>query len=374
MGIDDHLEFEEHYHEKGQKRASRKQRRLAISKDRSKFKKTDAKKEKSPFTSFPENIRRGRVLAISKEGVLVNFAQKEYLCVLKGSLKKEKTKKKNLIIVGDFVLFTDSNSEMETIVHVEPRTSFLSRADNLSQKREQLIAANIDQAFITVSLYYPYLKPALVDRYLIAAKKGHMHAVIIINKIDFLTNPPEDLEQEVIDTEKELFEEFLKTYTALGYKILLISTKTEEGIETLKEIMQEKASVFVGQSGVGKTSLINAATKRQLRVGSIVEKTKKGSHTTTSSILLPVEGNGFVIDTPGIKSFGLWDLTTAEIRRNFPEMESFSQHCRYPNCSHMHEPDCAVQEAVDRKKISLMRFESYQTLMNEALEKKLHNF
>ncbi len=367
MCPEDPWDFEEDYHESGRKRADRKERHLKSYKDR---KHQPSQKRQPSEEFFSESLKKGRVLSISKEGIHVCDEQRrQYLCVLKGSLKKQRTQQKNLIIVGDFVFFSDTGAAIETIFHVQERFSLLSRADHLSRKKQQLIAANIDQAFITVCLYYPYLKPALIDRYLIAAKKGKMEGVLVINKMDLLAKPPERLDSSSVDIERKLFENILETYTKIGIEVLLVSTVNNEGISDLQKKMQQKASVFVGQSGVGKTSLINASLKKNLPTGKVVWQTGKGAHTTTSAVLLPIEGEGFVIDTPGIKSFGLWELTAADIRGNFPEINGFAQDCRFPNCLHIHEPDCAVRAAVAQNNISLMRYESYTTLIEESLQK-----
>jgi ribosome biogenesis GTPase len=374
MTKDHYLDFEEQYHAKGEKKSSRKERKEVQSKDKSKYKISDEKKKQAskPFPTNDETFRRGRVLAISKEGIFIGNQKGEYLCVLKGALKKEKTKQKNLIVVGDFVRFTKTNNATETIVFIEPRKTLLSRADNLSRKKQQLIAANIDQILITSSIYQPYLKPALIDRYIIATKKGGMEPIIIINKIDYLQNPPTDLDQNAIDSQRELFEQFLTDYSKLGLNVLLVSAQTGEGLENLQHLLQSKASAFVGQSGVGKTSLINLAAAKKLKVGELAKKTKKGAHTTTSSVLLPIDQESFIIDTPGIKSFGLWELSKSLIHDNFSEFKPFSIHCRFPNCTHTHEPDCTVKEAVNEKKISAIRYESYKTLLQETAEKGFH--
>jgi ribosome biogenesis GTPase / thiamine phosphate phosphatase len=372
MSRDDHLwRMEEDFFSQDRKE-SRKERKRASNKDRSKFKKTDQDQlKKQTQLGEQENydaLARGRVLAILPEGVLVSSDHKEYLCSLRGSLKKDKNRIKNLVAVGDFVRFEAKDSQQGTIVFIEDRHSILSRADNLSRNKEQLIAVNIDQVLITTSIVLPPIKPFLVDRYIIAALKGNMQPIIVINKIDLLDSPPEGIDPVHFAEEQALYEEFLKVYRALHFTVVPVSIGTNQGIEELKNAMHGKTSVFSGQSGVGKSSLINAVTGSDLATGDIVQRTRKGSHTTTTTHLIPLEGGGFCIDTPGIKSFGLWDLQTDDIAAYFSEIFALSPDCKFPDCSHLNEPDCAVKKAVEEHRISPLRFASYCALMSSSSE------
>ncbi len=347
---DNHLNFEEEFHE-GDRKAGRKERKRAQLADRSKYKKTDQKKKQEVLVEG----QRGRVLAIFAEGIIVDDGSKSYLCSLRGRLKKERTIQKNLIIVGDWVRFIPVGDE-GAITYVEERSSILARADNLSRKKRQLIAVNIDQVFITCSVVSPPLKPFLIDRYIIAALKGKMQPVIVINKIDLLKDNEE---------EKILFEKVIETYRLLEIPVIMVSAETEEGLSEIKEYMHHKASVFSGQSGVGKSSLINKLLGSELRVGEVVSKTLKGSHTTTTAHLLPLKEGGFCIDTPGIKSFGIWQLEREDLRLYFQELDKISSECHYPNCTHLHEPLCAVIKSLETHKISPLRYSSYCALMEE---------
>ncbi len=339
--------IEEEFHSRGERKRCRKERQVATSTDRSKFKKTDQNLHKKKIPSL-ENLKRGQVIAILSEGILVDAEGAHTLCSLKGTLKQENSLVKNLVAVGDFVHFSEAGS----IAHVEERRSILSRADNLSRKKQQLIAVNIDQVLITASLCFPALKPFLVDRYIIAARKGNMDPIVVVNKVDLFS--------EAAEEEKMLYLEFVKAYGALGIPIICVSTTTGEGFEALKTVMHQKTSVFSGQSGVGKSSLINAVTGTRQSVGELVERTNKGSHTTTTTHLLPVEGGGFCIDTPGIKSFGVWDLTKEDVIGYFPEMQG---ECKYPDCRHSQEPGCVIPKKVENQEISPLRFASYLALM-----------
>jgi ribosome biogenesis GTPase len=355
------LDYEEKFH-KDDKREFKEERKRAIDKDRSKYKKTDQSQKKKQEALEPaaqESGMQGRVLGIYPEALHVDVDGTIYLCQLKGSLKKDKSNKKNLVTIGDFVLFEIKDQTCGTIFRILPRRSVLSRADNLLRRKEQLIAANIDQVLITTSIHYPVLKPFLIDRYIIAAEKGNMQPIIVINKVDLLEE----------SLEEELLAELEDVYKKLSIPFLRVSANTGQGIDELKAVMAGKASVFSGQSGTGKSSLINAVTGANLKTGQIVDKTVKGSHTTTSATLLPLEGGGFCIDTPGIKSFGLWDLTPAEIEPYFTEIGTKALECKFSGCSHGNEPGCAVQEALEKGEISPIRFESYCSLI-ETLKKE----
>lgn len=367
--FDDYLDFEEDYQPRG-KRESRKERRESQTRDRSKYKKTDQdqrrehlKAEEPPLGG---NYKRGRVLSISPEIITIAAEHQNYICTLKGALKKERTKQKNLIAVGDFVHFEVKSIDSGAITHVEKRTSFLARADNLSRRKQQLIAVNIDQVFIVMSVVAPKLKPLLIDRYILSALKGNMKPIILINKIDLLSDPPENIQAVDIAAEKMLLEEFREAYTPLNIPIVELSVTTGENLDKLKALMHNQTSVFSGQSGVGKSSLINATLGSSLPIGEMVEKTRKGSHTTTTAELIPLQDEGFCVDTPGIKSFGVYDINPEEILLTFPDFVPFASECKFPNCTHIHEPNCAIKEALETKKIHPLRYASYTTLLQES--------
>ena len=348
---------EERFHSKDKKQF-RKERRHAQERDRSKFKKTDlGRLGAKEAIIHDESLPQGRVVAITGEGIWVDINGVEFLCSLKGLIKKERMQSKNLIAVGDFVYVQTDDQKEGSIVSIKERYSTLARVD-ISGKQQQLIAVNIDQVLIITSVTNPPLKPALVDRYLIAAEKGKMHPVIVVNKIDLL--------DELGPEERDLYREFLVAYERLGYPILSVSTKTSSGIANLRAMMKNKASVFSGQSGVGKSSLLNIAFQFDQTTAELVTKTRKGSHTTSTSQLLPLPEGGFCIDTPGIKSFGIWDLQKSDLSDHFRELAPFAAACRYANCSHREEPSCAVQEAVENQQIARIRYDSYCSLFEEV--------
>ena len=347
--MSDRFDAEEQFHAEENKQL-RKARKILQTTDRSKFKKTDEAQVKTQ--EIDADLPRGRVIAITGEGSLVEINGKKEICSIKGTLKKTKTRSKNLLAVGDYVRVVS-----KVIVQIEPRFSTLSRTD-ISGKKEQLIATNIDQAIIAVSILEPPLKPALIDRYLIAAAKGNLHPILVINKIDLL---------HISEEEDELYAEFLAAYEPLGFPILAISNKTGSGIAALKSLMKNKTSVICGQSGVGKSTLLNTAFQMERRTGELSGKTFKGTHTTTTAELIPLPGGGYCVDTPGIRSFGVWKLSKDEVIEHFTEIAELGQTCHFQNCSHTAEPKCSVLQALQEGHLPMLRFESYCSLLDEAL-------
>ena len=355
----EHDNFEDRYYHKDNKEQKR-NRKILEKKDRSKFKKTDTDQKIKESYVHDSSLPIGRVISVESEGAIVYEESTDlyYSCAVKGSLKYSTGKEKNLLTIGDFVVFDKLSSQQGHIQKILDRRSTLYRADNFHRRKMQLIAANIDQVFITVSCVHPSIKPALIDRYIIAALKGNMKPVIILTKIDLIKD---DLEA------MEIIQDIIDTYKSLSYDIFPLSVVTHEGIDELKNRMKGKASVFSGQSGVGKTSIINLITKSDFKTKAIIEKTMKGSHTTTKAHLVPLECGGFCIDTPGIRSFGMWDLKKDEITSFFPEIESESKSCKFNNCTHVNEPGCSVIKAVEDGTIKAFRYESYLNLLSEDI-------
>ncbi len=346
------------------------ERKRAKKRDRSQYKKTDQDQLQKRELAIPDgDLKKGIVTTIRPEQFIVDCAGTSYTCSLRGNLKKDKTRLKNLVIVGDIVYFAETDPNTGVIASVEPRTSVLSRADHLSQQKEHLIAANVDQVFITVSVMDPPLRATIIDRYLIAAEKGSLRPIILCNKVDLLTSP--DYPEEDRIRQKEIMDECLDVYLDLGITFIPVSAQTGEGIDQVIALLKDRISVFSGQSGTGKSSLINRATGLDLKVGRTVAATKKGSHTTSSAQLLPLEFGGWCIDTPGIKSFGVWDLKEQDLRSYFDEIHAESSRCKFPDCRHDNEPDCAIPAAIEEGRISLLRFESYLTLLRSLRERHL---
>jgi ribosome biogenesis GTPase / thiamine phosphate phosphatase len=260
---------------------------------------------------------------------------------------------KSMLAVGDGVAVSDEGGVWK-LTEVLPRRSVLARPDPLHKHMQRLIAANIDVVVHVVSVKAPPLRPRLIDRFLIAIQRGQAEPVICVNKIDLVDS-----------RERETEVARLATYRDLGVPVIACSTKTGEGLDPLRDLLRGKTAAFVGHSGVGKSSILNALdTRLQLRT-SEVRKRGSGRHTTTSSTLFDLGDGTYVIDTPGIREFGLWDLDRQSLRDFFPEFEDAAPLCRFNDCSHVHEPQCEVKERVERGEINRARYETYLRLYED---------
>jgi ribosome biogenesis GTPase / thiamine phosphate phosphatase len=256
------------------------------------------------------------------------------------------------LVVGDGVTL-EMRGEDGVIVAVHARRNSLLRKAPM-KNRAQVLAANVDQALLVFAAVEPEPKPGLLDRFLVACHLAGIEAVITINKID------QGLEK---------VERWLPAYEELGYRVLLVSARTGWGLGVFKRLLVDRTTLFCGPSGAGKSSLLNAVYPGfRLKVGSLSESTGKGRHTTSMAELMPLPYGGFVVDTPGLREFGVWEATTEELEAAFPEVASRSGRCRYPNCTHQHEPECAVLAAVEAGEIAEGRLKSFQKILAEALE------
>jgi len=237
------------------------------------------------------------------------------------------------------------------IESVEKRRSMFFRPAKGSESKKQVLAANIDQLAAVISVMQPPLKPGLIDRFLIAAEIGGLRPVVIINKIDLGRIP--------------ILDEIEKWYAALGIEYHIISALNGDGMETLEKSLTGHKTIFAGHSGVGKSTILNRMIPGlDLKVGAISESTDKGIHTTTQIELFELPRGGYVVDSPGLKVLGLWDVQKEELDEFFPEMLEYRDSCRFTGCSHTHEPDCAVKQAVDEGRIADFRYKSYLTIYN----------
>ena len=262
-------------------------------------------------------------------------------------------------VVGDIVHFTWEQSDLALglIIAVELRDNALVRADAMG-RRPQTLAANLDRIWI-VSALDPPPKSGLIDRYLVAAHVNKINVGIILNKVDLF------MDEDHVDE----LSEFLSPYQALKLPILLLSATKGDGIDELCRALGGERSVFVGHSGVGKTSLLNALIPGlDEAVTEVSESTGKGQHTTTTSTLYELEGGGELIDSPGIRSFGLWDMPPEELKDHFVEFLEFAHQCHFHNCTHLHEPQCAVLEALDQDLIHIERYENYVRIYDDLLD------
>lgn len=299
----------------------------------------------------PETCRLGRVLRVQG---LINLVQLDdgqiRQCATRRLLKTLATDQRHVVVAGDRVWVRPEGADEGIVERVEPRRGVLSRD---SRGRQHIIAANVDQVLIVVSVAEPALKPHLVDRYLVAAERNGVTPIICLNKVDLVDRA--DLQPVV------------GTWAQYGYRVLQISATREWGVDALRELLAGRETAVSGQSGVGKSSLLNALDPQLgLRVGHVSQENQKGRHTTTTAELIPLSCGGFVVDTPGIRQFQLWDVEPKELAGFFRDLRPYVSHCRYPNCTHDHEDECAVKDAVADGYLDLRRYESYlKMLANE---------
>ena len=267
----------------------------------------------------------------------------------------------NPVAVGDKVEFelqhdeTSKDGVTGIISGVEARKNYIIRkASNLS-KESQIIAANIDHAFIVVTVNYPVTLPGFIDRYLISAMAYRIPASLVFNKIDLYN-----------DKDYEKLEDYLNTYESIGYKCFQVSAEKNFNIDLLRDELKDKISLFSGLSGVGKSSILNRLDPTlELKTGIISDHHQQGKHTTTFAEMFEMKDGGYLIDTPGIRGFGVIDMEKTEISHYFPEMFGLLGQCRFFNCTHVHEPGCAVKSAYEKGEIPATRYESYLSLIGE---------
>ncbi len=292
---------------------------------------------------------QGRVLsAIGLNCVVLGEDGKRYTCTVRRVVRTLAREARNAVVTGDDVLFQPTGHEDEGVIErVEPRRGTISR---FSHRREHVIVANVDQVAIVVSAADPPLKPNLIDRFLISAEKGGVGAIICINKAD-LIDPVE-------------IQPVLGRYAQLGYDVVLTSAADDTGIPRLRALLKDRETVFTGQSGVGKSSILNRIQEDlSLETGDVSDWTRKGRHTTRRAVLLELEFGGYVVDTPGIRQLDLWGVQPEEVEGYFIEFRPFVPRCRFPDCTHTHEQDCGVKRAVADDLISLERYESYARIV-----------
>jgi ribosome biogenesis GTPase len=299
-----------------------------------------------------EACRPGRVLRIYRDVCVVGTDDgSEVRCAVRWLLRSLTTHERNIVTTGDRVWFRPvprMSGEVEgapegVIERVEPRHGVLTRA---SRKREQVMVANVDQVVIVVSLVEPDLKPHLIDRFLASASKGDIQPVLCLNKVDRV---------DPID-----YQRLIGFYNQLGIPTLLTSATTGQGIDVLAQRLKDRQTVFSGQSGVGKSSLLNAVQPDLgLQVREVSDVNQKGRHTTTTAELIRLNFGGWVVDTPGVRQFSLWDTRPEEVEGYFKEFHPFVPLCSFPDCTHTHEERCAIKRAVYRRQISFERYTSY---------------
>jgi len=279
---------------------------------------------------------------------------------LKGNFRLKAIKSTNPVAVGDFV-FIEENSEGTALIYeIEDRKNYIIRRSSNLSKQSHVIAANIDQAFLIATVNYPATTTTFIDRFLATTEAYRIPALLFFNKMDRYT-------QE----EKEYVDALINLYETTGYSCYKISAIEENDLSFIINLLKDKTTLFSGHSGVGKSTLINRLIPNlQLKTQKISEYHNKGMHTTTFSEMMELPEGGYIIDTPGIKGFGVFDMESGEISHYFPEIFKFSEKCRFNNCTHRKEPGCAVLEAVEKHYISESRFKSYLNILEDEKENK----
>ena len=277
-------------------------------------------------------------------------------CKMRGVLRLKGLRCTNPVAVGDRVQVEDKGGDAPVVGDIEPRRNYIIRRSSNLSKEFQIIAANLDQAVLVATLTNPETSTTFIDRFLATAEAYQVPAVLAFNKIDLLDT----------DEWRSRLDELRTLYESIGYPVITMSAATGEGADALRAQLAGKMSLLSGNSGVGKSSIINLLVPdAHVRVGDVSHTHHKGMHTTTFSELLDLPGGGAIIDTPGVKAFGTIDFERAEVAHYFPEIFRISDDCRFNNCTHTHEPGCAVLEAVEQGKIAPSRFTSYLSILEE---------
>jgi ribosome biogenesis GTPase len=289
------------------------------------------------------------VIAVASGRCRIFFDGREVDCVIPSEIAKNQ---RSTLAVGDRVVAEPIEGALWRLTEILPRRTVLSRPDPFNPRVERLIAANIDLVANVVSIKNPPLRPRLIDRFLIATQRGGAQPAICVNKIDLVSDRDDALQP-------------LRIYEELQIPVVACSTKTGEGIDALRTLLTGKTSALVGHSGVGKSSILNALDASLSLATADVHKKGTGRHTTTSSTLFDLGDDTYVIDTPGIREFGLWDVTPEALRESFPEFQEAAEWCRFNDCTHLHEPDCEVKRRLERGEIHRVRYDTYVRLAED---------
>lgn len=287
----------------------------------------------------------------------VDLGERVVPCVLRGKFRKEERDSTNPVVVGDEVEIALEEENQGVIKEILPRRTQLSRPSPRDKKREHLVVANVSQAVIVASPQKPKVPLGFIDRVLIACQDYEIQPLLCVNKVDLVS-------------EREDLENYREVYGPTKINLLFVSAKEGENIDGLREALKGQISVFVGQSGVGKSSLLNALEPTlELKVGRVSSSNQKGRHTTTYASLLKLTSGGYVVDTPGLKEFGLREIPLEELSYFFPEMEIYLAQCKFKSCLHRVEPECQVRRAVEDGKIHPERYKNYCQIL-DSLESK----
>jgi ribosome biogenesis GTPase / thiamine phosphate phosphatase len=277
-------------------------------------------------------------------------------CRLKGQFRIHGIRTTNPVAVGDRVEFEyESGDEQGTIFLIHERHNYIIRKSIKLSKSSHIIASNIDRLYVIASIEQPRTSTGFIDRVLVTAEAYHIPAAVVFNKIDIYNSKSH-----------ERYQQLMELYSGIGYGSYAVSALKGEGIQELKSDLKDKVNLFTGHSGVGKSALINAIeTGLTIKTGEISDYHSKGMHTTTFAEMHPLSFGGFIIDTPGIKEFGLIHFESREVSERFPEFRELLPYCHYKNCTHVHEPGCAVKEALNNGKINQGRYSNYLGILTD---------
>lgn len=316
-------------------------------------------KKKSYESKISKETREGKVIRNTGSAYIVRLSDGTIVnCRVKGNFRIKGIRTTNPVAVGDIVDVTASADDADYIVAIHPRRNYIiRRASNLS-KESHIIAANVDRAVLVASLKDPSTPTTFIDRFLATAEAYNVPAMLLLNKSDIWD-----------DDDRELADALTYLYQSIGYPCFSVSALTGEGIDQLRELFAGKVNLFSGNSGVGKSSLINAIVPGVgLRTGEISDIHHTGTHTTTFSEIIDLPGGGEIIDVPGVKGFGVIDFDPSEVSHFFPDIFKAGHDCRYGDCRHTGEPGCAVADAVAAHTISESRYNSYLSILEEVLD------
>ena len=281
-------------------------------------------------------------------------------CKIKGNFRLKGIRSTNPVAVGDNVEIALNSEGTAFITHIEERRNYIIRKSQNLSKQSHILAANVDEAFLIVTVNYPQTSTTFIDRFLASAEAYSVPVVLVFNKCDILS-----------DDERHYQQSMIHLYETIGYECREVSAATGEGVDGLHELLKGKITLLSGNSGVGKSTLINKILpEANLRTAEISDAHNTGMHTTTFSEMLELPEGGYIIDTPGIKGFGTFNMEPEELTSYFPEIFHFSKGCKFSNCTHTHEPGCAVLKAIDDHFIAQSRYQSYLNMLEDKDENK----
>lgn len=281
-------------------------------------------------------------------------------CKIKGNFRLKGIRSTNPVAVGDNVEIALNSEGTAFITHIEERRNYIIRKSQNLSKQSHILAANVDQAFLIVTVNYPQTSTTFIDRFLASAEAYSVPVVLVFNKCDILS-----------DDERHYQQSMIHLYETIGYECREVSATTGEGVDRLHALLKGKITLLSGNSGVGKSTLINKILpEANLRTAEISDAHNTGMHTTTFSEMLELPEGGYIIDTPGIKGFGTFNMEPEELTSYFPEIFHFSKGCKFSNCTHTHEPGCAVLKAIDDHYIAQSRYQSYLNMLEDKDENK----